>query len=235
MKLRWPISPRDESLVSSLLSDLAPPLRPATHSSFSFSRLSSNNRAMLTCAMGLPVGDQLVHLCSGGRSPHPLAEWLVAEHLRQLGEYLQVHVGGAVRHQQHEDELHRLAIGRVERDRLLRAHERAQCLLQALYPAVGNGDAAAEPGGPELLPREQAVENQAARDLVVVLEEEPHLLEQALLAADLEVQHHVGEREQLCDEAHVMEDAEVRWPQGTRQRAPRFLSAAPSWRCSRNL
>src|SRR3989304_6558598 len=104
MKLRWPIRPREESLVSSLLSNLAPPLRPATHSSFSVSRLSSNNRAMLTCAMGLPVGYQLMHLRRSGCGRHPLAERLVAEHLRQLGEDLQVHVGRAGRDQQHGKE-----------------------------------------------------------------------------------------------------------------------------------
>src|SRR5574341_1636222 len=121
MKLRWPISPSDESLVGSLFNVLAPPARPATHSSFSFPRLSSNNRAMLTCAMGLPVGDQLVHFGGGGGAAHPLAERLVAEHLRQLGQDLQVPVGGAVGHEQHEDQLHRLAVGGVEGDRLLRA------------------------------------------------------------------------------------------------------------------
>src|SRR3972149_11255979 len=139
MKLRWPISPRDESLVSSLLRTLAPPLRPATHSSFSFSRLPSNNRAMLTCAMRLPVGYQLVHLRRGGCARHPLAERLVAEHLRQLGEDLQVHVGRAVRNQQHEYEPHRLAVGGIELDRVVHAHQRPERILQALDPALGGG------------------------------------------------------------------------------------------------
>jgi hypothetical protein len=54
-----------------------------------------------------------------------------------------------------------------------------------------DGNAAAQAGRPQLFPREQAVEYLAARDLVIVLEEQPDLLEQALLAADLEVQRDV--------------------------------------------
>src|SRR5688500_18984445 len=155
MKLRCPISPCEESLVSSLLSSLPPPLRPAIHSSLSLSRLSSNNRAMLTCAMGLPTGYQLVQLRGAGCREEPFAERLVAEHLRELGQDLQVHVGSAVGHQQHEYQRDRLAVGRVERDGLLHADQRPQGLLQALDAAVRDGDPLAEPGRPELLAREQ--------------------------------------------------------------------------------
>src|SRR5262245_11628653 len=103
MKLRWPISPWEESRVRSLFSSRAPPLRPPTHSSLSFSRFSSNNLAMLTRGMRLPVGYQLMQLRGAAGCEQALAERFVAEHLRQLGEDLQVHVGCTVGHQQHED------------------------------------------------------------------------------------------------------------------------------------
>src|SRR5687768_7467090 len=118
MKLRCPIRPLEESFVSSLLSSFSAPLRPATHSSRSFSRLSSNNRAMLTCGMRLPLADQLDHRGRGRTREQSFPERLVAEHLRELREDLQMQIGGAIRHQQHEDQIHRLAVGRVERYRL---------------------------------------------------------------------------------------------------------------------
>src|SRR5262245_30398729 len=203
MNLRCPISPFDESLVSSLLSSRSAPLRPATHSSRSFSRLSSNNRAMLTRGMRLPLGYELMHRRRSGAGQQPFAERLVAEHLGKFREYLQVQVGGAVGHQQHEDEADRLAVGRVERDRLLHPHERADRLLQPLDPAVRDRDPLAEAGGAELFPREQAVEHLAACDLVMVLEQQPDLLEDALLAARVELQDDVRRRQQLADQVHV--------------------------------
>ena len=60
-----------------------------------------------------------------------------------------------------------------------------------------------EPGGAQLLAREQAVEHLAARDLVVVLEQQPDLLEHAFLAADVEVDDDVRQRQQLGDQIHV--------------------------------
>src|SRR6185295_11278276 len=162
MKLRCPIRPWEESFVSSLLSSLSAPPRPATQSRRSFSRLSSNNRAMLTRGMRLPLADELVHRGRGRTGEQAFPELLVAEHLRELREYLQVQVGGPVRHQQHEDQADGLAIGGVERDRLLHPDERADGLLQGLDPAVRNGDALSQSRGAQLLPGEQAVEHLAA-------------------------------------------------------------------------
>ena len=68
--------------------------------------------------MGLPLRDQAVQLGRGRRCEQLLAERLVAEHLRELGEDLQMHVGRAIGNEQHEDEADVLAVGRVERDRL---------------------------------------------------------------------------------------------------------------------
>ena len=60
-----------------------------------------------------------------------------------------------------------------------------------------------KPGRAELLAREQAVENLAPRDAVVVLEQQADLLEHALLAGDVEVDQDVGFGQQLGDEVHV--------------------------------
>src|SRR5688572_1884650 len=123
MKLRWPISPFEESLVSSLLRSLVPPRRPATQASLSFSLLSSNNRAMLSCGMGLPVGDDLVQFCGRAHAHKTLAQRFVAEHLRELGKDLQVQIAGAVRHEQHEYQADVLPVRCIERYRLLHPHE----------------------------------------------------------------------------------------------------------------
>src|SRR5438270_6347927 len=103
MKLRCPIKPFDESLMSSLFKCLAPPARPPIHVSFSFSRLSSNNRATLSCGMRLPVSNEAMQLGRIGRVEELLAEGFFAEHLSELGKDLQMHVRRAVRHEQHED------------------------------------------------------------------------------------------------------------------------------------
>src|SRR6185503_14727376 len=180
-----------------------PPSRPATQASDSASRLASCSRATLTCGIRLPGGDQLMELGGVGRGEHRFAQRPVAEHLRQLREDLQVLFGGLLRHQQDEGEAHRLAVGRLERHRLRETHEGAERLLQALDAAVRDRDALAEAGRAELLAREQAVEHGAAADLVVVLEEQTRLLEQALLARRLQVGDDVTRTEDVGDQTHV--------------------------------
>src|SRR5205814_10180883 len=114
-----------------------------------------------------------------------LAQLGVAEHLRELREDLQVRLGGMLRHQHREDERHGLAIGSLEGYGRGGAHERAHRLLEGLDAAMRYRDAVAEPRGAELLAVEEAVEDARARDLARVLEEQPDLLEQPLLAARL--------------------------------------------------
>src|SRR5688500_13466008 len=132
MKLRWPMSPFEEPLMSSLSRSLPPPARPPAHASFSFSRLSSNNRAMLSRGMRLPLRDEAMQLGRRRRRDELLAEGLVAEHLRELREYLQMLVGRPVGHEQHEDEAHVLRIRGVERYWLARANERPDRVLETL-------------------------------------------------------------------------------------------------------
>src|SRR6266540_3150555 len=138
VRLRWPIS-----------SAAAAASRPATQASESASRLSSCSRATLTCSIGLPCRDQLVKLVGAGGAAHRLAQRLVAEHLRQLGEELQVLLGRLLRHQQDENQADGVAVGRVEGYRLRQPHECAERLLEPLDAPVRNGDALPEAGRAE--------------------------------------------------------------------------------------
>src|SRR5678815_3403516 len=183
VRLRWPIS---AAAAAASLRTAVPLSRPAIQASESASRLSSCSRATLTCGIRLPCGDQLVEVGGVGRAQHRFAQHPVAEHLRQLGEDLQVLLGGLLRNEQDEGEAYRLAVGRLERHRLGEADEGAERLLQPLDAPVRDGDPLAEPGRAELLAREQAVEHRAAGDLVLVLEQQARLLEQALLARRLQ-------------------------------------------------
>ncbi len=136
----------------------------------------------------------------GGESAPQLA---IAEHLRELGEDLEVLLGRLLRDEQDEDELHRTAVGRVEGHRGLEPQERANRVLEALDAPVRDRHTLPQPGRPKLLAGEEAVEDEAARNSLVVLEEEPHLLEHAFLAADLRVEEDVRRREQLGDAVHA--------------------------------
>ena len=79
---------------------------------------------------------------------------------------------------------------------------RAHRLLEPLDAAVRDGDALAQPGRAQLLAGEQAVENLAAGDAVVVLEQQADLLEHALLAGDVEIDQDVRLGQQLGDQIH---------------------------------
>jgi hypothetical protein len=112
-------------------------------------------------------------------------------------------LGGLLRHEQHEDQAHRVAVGCVERHRLRQPHEGAERLLQPLDAAVRDGDTLAQAGRAEALAREQAVEHLAARDAVLVLEHQAGLLEQALLARQRQVERDAAGRKELGDETHI--------------------------------
>src|SRR6185503_2446612 len=91
VRLRWPIS--DAAAAASLRTSVAPS-RPVIQASASASRLSSCSRATLTCGIRLPCADQLVEVSRVGRGEHRFPQRAVAEHLRELGEDLQVLLGG---------------------------------------------------------------------------------------------------------------------------------------------
>src|SRR5438105_5705706 len=199
VRLRWPMR---EAACAASRRTVVPPSRPAIQASESASRVSSCSRATLTCSIRLPRGDQLVQGRRVGGLAHRFAQRLVAEHLRELGQDLQMLFGRFFRNQQHEHQRHRAAVGRVEGHRLREADERAERFLQALDAPVRDRHALAQTGGAQALAREQAVEYEAAREAVLILEQQTHLLEQALLARHLQVGDHVGRSEKFGDEAH---------------------------------
>src|SRR5687767_14212946 len=188
VRLRWPMT---EAACAASRRTAVPPSRPAIQASASASRLSSCSRATLTCSIRLPSGDEMVQGGRVGGAAHGFAQRLVAEHLSELGEDLQVLLGRLFGHQEHENQGHRVAVRGVERHGLGDADEGAEGLLQPLDAPVRDRNALSEAGRAQALAREQAVEHDAARKGVLVLEQQADLLEQALLARHLEVEQHV--------------------------------------------
>src|SRR6185312_3238044 len=76
-----------------------------------------------------------------------------------------------------------------------------------LDAAVRNRHTVAQRGRAELLAIEEAIEDAGARDLARVLEDEAHLLEEPRLAAHVEPERHVLERQEARDEVHGRVDA----------------------------
>src|ERR671936_2087484 len=133
VRLRWPIS---EAAATASRRTAVPPSRPATQASESASRLSSCSRATLTCSIRLPSGDELIERRRVGGGAHGLAQRAIAEHLRELGKDLQVLLRRLFRHEEHEDEGDRRAVGRVEGHGLGEPDESAESLFQPLYAAM---------------------------------------------------------------------------------------------------
>src|SRR5438552_12375694 len=138
-----------------------------------------------------------------GRYGKPVTKRALAEHLRELGQKQQMLFGRVLGNEQDEDLSDRLAVGRVERDWLARPYECAQRVREALDASVGNCDALPETGRAELFSREQAVENDRARDLRVVFEKLADLLEKPLLARGLEIEQDVRFGKELRDLVHA--------------------------------
>src|SRR5882672_3498290 len=183
--------------VLSRRSSVVPPALPPSQASPSFSRLSSYSCATLICNMRLPGSDLLMNRARVGIFRESCAQLAVAQHLSKLGEYAQMLFGRLLGHEEKEHQAYGFSVGCVERHRLGKAHEGAHGFLQSLDPAVRNGDSLAQPRGPEALPGEQAVEHQAPRDALVVLEQQAGLLEHALLAGHIQVEKDVRRRQKL--------------------------------------
>src|SRR4051812_6749749 len=202
MRFRCAMRPMPSLRSASPVNSRASPPRPAAHARPRRSRRSSNSCRTLSRGIGRPLGDQPVGRLDVLRGGQRLAQRRVAEHLGQLREQLEVRLGGVLGHEHGEDEAHRLAVRRLEGDGLGGAHEGADRLLQRADAAVGNRDAVAEAGGAELLAVEERIEDPRARDLPRILEQQADLLEQALLAAGLETEEHVIQRQEARDEIH---------------------------------
>src|ERR671914_906121 len=106
VRLRWPMS---EAACAASRRTAVPPSRPAIQTSASASRVSSCSRATLTCSIRLPSSDELVQGGRVGSAGHGFAQRLVAEHLRELREDLQVLLGGLLGHEEHEHQGYRVA------------------------------------------------------------------------------------------------------------------------------
>src|SRR5262252_5907076 len=156
MRLRCPTSAATSVL--SRRSGVVLPALPPIQASPSFSRLSSYSCATLICNMRLPGGDVLVNRACVGIARELRAEIAVAQHLRELGEHAQVLLRRLLRYEEQKHQVHRLAVGCVERHRLGEANEGAHRLLQPLDPPVRNGDSLPQARRAQALPREQAVE-----------------------------------------------------------------------------
>src|SRR5260221_2872895 len=195
MRLRWPTSAATPLLSRQSL--VAPPAFPPIQANPSLSRLSSYSCATLICNMRLPGGDVLMQRARIGVGREFLAQLAVAQHLCELGQDAQVLLGRLFRHQQQEHQTDGLAVGRVERNRLRQAHKSPDRFLHTLHPAVRNGESPPDACRAETFPREQAVAHQAPRHPLVVLEEQPGLLEHAFLARHIQVQEDVRRGQQL--------------------------------------
>src|SRR5215472_2706176 len=150
MRLRCPTSAATSVL--SRRSGVAPPALPPIQASPSFSLLSSYSCATLICNMRLPGGDVLVNRARVRIARELLAELAIAEHLGKLREHAQVLLGRLLGNEKKEHQVHRLAVGRIERHGLGEANECAHRFFQSLDSAMRNGDALTQPRGAEALP-----------------------------------------------------------------------------------
>src|SRR5512133_4590 len=193
IRFRWPTSAAVSAL--SRRTGSASPPRPVTQPKPSRAALSSYSRAMLVCNIGLPIADELMQVAGVLGLDQLLAQVGIGKHLRQLRQDLQMLLGCLFRHQQHEQQFDRFAVGGVKGYRGAQAHERRHRFAQTLDSAMRNGHALTQAGRSQALAREQAVEHQAARESLVVFENQPGLLEHALLATDIEVENDVRGRQ----------------------------------------
>ena len=105
-----------------------------------------------------------------GRGCKPVAKRAFAEHLGEFRQELQMLFGRVFGDQQDEDLPDRLAVGRIKRDGLARANERAQSVGESPDSAVRDRDPLAEAGRTEFLARKQAVEYDRTGNLSLVFE-----------------------------------------------------------------
>jgi hypothetical protein len=118
--------------------------------------LSSNSCWTLTCLIGglirWPASLEQREEVGGARRVRELvAEGALGEHLRELGQELQVEVGGLLRHEEHEHLRHGLPSGASNATGWRSRTNAPARLLESLDAAVRNRDALAEARGPELL------------------------------------------------------------------------------------
>jgi hypothetical protein len=143
-----------------------------------------------------------VERCGVAGGLHLLAQGAVAEQLGDLGEDLQVPLRRRFWNEQEDQQRHRFVVGCVERYRLLHPHDGGERILQALDASVRNGDGVAQAGGAQAFACKQVVGDEAARNRVLVLEQQAGLLEDALLARRFDVHQHVAGRQDGGESVH---------------------------------
>ena len=131
-----------------------------------------------------------------------LAQRRIAEQFGDLGEDFQVLLRRRFRHQQEDEQVDRLLVGRIETDRMAELEQCRHRRLQALDAAMRNRDAMAQPGGAETLAREQAVGDERAGQAVQVFEQQPGFLECALLAGCVDAHKNLGRRQDGRETVH---------------------------------
>src|SRR4030066_2605155 len=151
-----------EALTLSLWMMRSVPSPPAIWLSGSRCCLSSNNCRTLTWLMGtscraVPVVEQLMNAGAIFAGEQAIAELRVAEHLRQFPEDLQMQVGGALGYQQHENQVDRLAVRRLEGHRVGGFYECGSGLAQLGDAPVRNRHTLSQAGRAEFFAGKQAV------------------------------------------------------------------------------
>jgi hypothetical protein len=184
-------------------------------------------RARVRRLGGLPGGDQLVQLGGVGAGLDLLAQRRVAQQLGDLGQDFQVLLGRGFGHQQEDQQVDRLFVGRVEADRAGQLEQRGHRRLQALDAAVRDGDAVAQAGGAEALAGEQAVGDEGAGEAVQVLEQQAGFLERPLLAGGVDADQDLGGRQDGREAVHgglgrIMHPPPGKPLQAKRPRQPAF-------------
>src|SRR5581483_1732835 len=151
---------------------------------------------------GMPVLEQRVQARRAVGATQLVTELAVGEHLRKLGQQLQVLLGGVLGHEQHEHLRDGLAVGRVECNGRGEARECSLRGGEAPDATVRNGDALAEARRAELLACGQAVDHQLPRQPEVRLEQRADRLEQPRLARGFQPEQHIRGRQKVGDLAH---------------------------------
>jgi hypothetical protein len=140
-----------------------------------------------------------------------LAQFAVAQHLGDLGQDLEVTLGGRLGHQQKDQQADGFVVGCIERNGLLQAHHGGQRVLQALDAAMRNGHAVAQAGGAQAFAGEQVVGDRGTCNRMLVFEQQACVLERALLAGGLYVNEHVAERQDRGKSVHLQVTSATGW------------------------
>src|SRR5215470_15612825 len=114
------------------------------------------------------VGDDLEHLVRGAGGQQAPAELGVLEQAADPRQRLEVHSRRVLGRDEHEEEVRRAAVHRVEVDAVARAADARDELADGVELAVRDGDALADRRRGEPLPVDEDLEQRVARDAVVV-------------------------------------------------------------------